>query len=124
MKRTIAATAAVLGIAAGAAIAAGPQPNEVLAGQVKDHGAIVYVVQMQADSKGKHLDLQIAEEKCSGISVPISSVRIHHGHFSAHGNGVKVTGDFVTSKKVTGTVDGSASCAPKKDYVAKKVTGG
>ena len=79
---------------------------------------------MQADNKGKHLDLQIAEEKCSGISVPISGVPIQHGHFSGHDNGVKVTGDFVTSKKVTGTVKGSAACAPKKDYTAKKVSGG
>jgi hypothetical protein len=118
---------AALGSLVGMAPAAeNPKPNSIYGAQVLHQGAAQYNLQFVVDNKGKTVEIQGTAWDCAPNvqQFTIPAAKIHQGQFSDGHGGYKVAGTFVTKKKIKGHVHGAENCAPKRAYVAKKVTGG
>jgi len=117
---------ALMGLAAVAPAAENPKPNSIYGATVFHQGAAQYTLQFVVDNKGKTMDIQGTAWDCPGNvqMFEIPAAHIHQGQFSDSDSGYKVSGTFVTKRKIKGHVQGNQNCAPRRGYVAKKVTGG
>ena len=117
---------ASVGLVGMAPAAENPKPNSIYGATVLHQGAAQYTLQFVVDNKGKTVEIQGTAWDCAPNvqQFTIPKAKIHQGQFSDSDGGYKVSGTFVTKKKIKGHVQGGENCAPKRGYVAKKVTGG
>lgn len=121
------AAIALMALAAAAPAAENPKPNSIYGATVLHQGAAQYTLQFVVDNKGKTMDIQGTAWDCpQNVQMfEMPTAHIHQGKFSDSDGGFKISGTFVSKKKIKGNVHGGPEgCGTKRDYVAKRVTGG